>query len=165
MVVLANENLLLNFHPPLCQVLELKEMIVGIVYVFRKMNYRWSKTDKVNLCQAGVLLIELPLSSVLAVLLHTVPVRSLDTPSPFPQMRKCVQTSDRHCIYLSPHHTTDNNRISMYSIHILIFKVIKPLGLLTFNLAVMSVITTRNLNSLHTSTSLMLENTLTHMFC
>lgn len=40
MVVLANENLLLNFHPPLCQVLELKEIIVGIVYVFRKMNYR-----------------------------------------------------------------------------------------------------------------------------
>lgn len=38
-VVLANENLLLNFHPPLCQVLELKEMIVGIVSVFRKMNY------------------------------------------------------------------------------------------------------------------------------
>lgn len=38
-VVLANENLLLNFHPPLCQVLELKEIIVGIVSVFRKMNY------------------------------------------------------------------------------------------------------------------------------
>lgn len=37
--VLAHENLLLNFHPPLCQVLELKEMIVGIVSVFRKMNY------------------------------------------------------------------------------------------------------------------------------
>lgn len=38
-VVLANENLLFNFHPPLCQVLELKEIIVGIVSVFRKMNY------------------------------------------------------------------------------------------------------------------------------
>lgn len=38
-VVLANESLLLNFHPPLCQVLELKEIIVGIVSVFRKMNY------------------------------------------------------------------------------------------------------------------------------
>lgn len=39
MVVLANESLLLNFHPPLCQVLELKGIIVGIVSVFRKMNY------------------------------------------------------------------------------------------------------------------------------
>lgn len=39
MVLLANQNLLLNFHPPLCQVLKLKEIIVGIVSVFREMNY------------------------------------------------------------------------------------------------------------------------------
>lgn len=104
MVVLANENLLLNFHPPLCQVLELKEIIVGIVYVFRKMNYRWSKTDKVNLCQAGVLLIELPFSSALAVLLHTVTVRRLDTPSHSFKGEECVQT------------LTGNTYIQAYSI-------------------------------------------------
>lgn len=38
-VVLANENQLFNFHQPLCQVLKLKESIVGIVSVFKKMNY------------------------------------------------------------------------------------------------------------------------------
>lgn len=37
--VLASENLLLQFRPPLGQVLELKEIIVGIVSVFRKINY------------------------------------------------------------------------------------------------------------------------------
>lgn len=38
-VALANENLL-NFHPPICQVLELKDIIVGRVSVFSKMNFR-----------------------------------------------------------------------------------------------------------------------------